>query len=112
MYLLHAAEFPERPIPVDEVRKSWLAAGFPKFSVNARKNELTGHDVRGIVNAQLLAAGATMAGPDSEDMEVPDTARPLLEALERFYLALYPEMRDARPPRNFHYEKVEWLGEF
>jgi len=112
MFLLHDPEYPERAVPVDDVSKAWLSAGFTKFSAPTRKNALTGHDIRGIVNAQLLAAGATLTSPDAADFEVPDEVEPLLKRLEAFYLALYPEMRSVRPPRNFHYEKVEWLGEF
>lgn len=112
MFLLHDPHYPERPIPTETVKEAWLSAGFTKFSAPTRKGVLTGHDVRGIVNAQLMAAGATLTAPDSCDFEVPDELEPLLRALEAFYVRLYPEMRQERPPRNFHYEKVEWLGEF
>jgi hypothetical protein len=112
MFLLHEAEYPERPLSVDDVRKAWLGAGFQTFSLKTRRPTVTGHDIKGLINAQLLAAGATLTAPDSADFEVPDEMEPLLHALERFYLALYPEMQQARAPRNFHYEKVEWLGEF
>lgn len=112
MILLHDAHYPERAVPIDDVRKAWLDAGFPRFSAPTKKGTLTGHDIKGIVNAQLLAAGATLTAPDSGDFEVPDEMAPMLAALEKFYLALYPEMKDERPPRNFFYETVEWLGEF
>lgn len=112
MFLLHDPHYPERAIPIEEVQRAWLGAGFKKLSAPTRRGELTGHDVKGIVNAQLLAAGATLTSPDAADFEVPDEMEPLLKALEAFYVALYPEMRQARPPGNFHYEKVEWLGEF
>lgn len=112
MFLLHDPEYPERAIPLEEVRTAWLGAGFSKFAAPSKKNALTGHDIRGIVNAQLMAAGATLTSPDAADFEVPDEVEPLLKRLESFYMALYPEMKEARPPRNFHFEKVEWLGEF
>lgn len=112
MFLLHDPHYPERAIPLEEVQRAWLSAGFNKLGVTSRKGTLNGHDVKGIVNAQLLAAGATLTSPDAADFEVPDEMEPLLRALEAFYLALYPEMRQQRPPSNFHYEKVEWLGEF
>lgn len=112
MYLLHDPVYPDRPTPTDKVKEAWLAVGFTKFSAPTRKGELTGHDIRGIINAQLMAAGATLTAPDSGDFEVPDELEGLLAALEKFYLTIYPEMKDARAPANFHYEKVEWLGEF
>lgn len=112
MFLLRDPEYPARPIPTDAVRKAWLGAGFAKFSAPTKRDALNGHDIRGIVNAQLLAAGARLTSPDSADFEVPDEVEPLLKRLEAFYMSLYPEMKDARPPRNFYFEKVEWLGEF
>ena len=112
MFLLHDPYYPERPILIEAVRDAWLGAGFTKFSASTRKGTLTGHDIKGIVNAQLMAAGATLTAPDSSDFEVPDELEGLLAALEKFYVSLYPEMRKERPPRNFFYEKVEWLGEF
>jgi hypothetical protein len=112
MFLLHDPYYPDRPIGVDEVRTAWLASGFTKFSASTRRGTLNGHDVRGIINAQLMAAGATLTAADSADFEVPDELEPLLKALESFYMRLYPEMKNERPPRNFFFEKVEWLGEF
>jgi hypothetical protein len=112
MFLLHDPLYPERPVPVEDVKTAWLGAGFQKFSMPTRRPTVTGHDIKGLVNAQLMAAGATLTAPDSSDFEVPDEMEPLLKALERFYMALYPEMKEARPPRNFYFEKVEWLGEF
>ena len=112
MFLLHDPLYPDRAIPIDEARAAWLAAGFTKFSARTKRDTLNAHDIRGIVNAQLMAAGATLTSSDSSDFEVPDELEPLLKALESFYVALYPEMRDARPPRNFFFERVEWLGEF
>src|SRR5687768_4217556 len=112
MFLLHDPSYPDRAIPTETVKDAWLAAGFKKFSASTKRGTLNGHDVRGIINAQLMAGGATLTASDSSDFEVPDELEPLLHALEAFYLRLYPEMKDERPPRNFHYEKVEWLGEF
>jgi hypothetical protein len=111
VYLLHDPAYPDREFSVQDVEKAWLSAGFKRLAIRAPRGVLGAHDVRGLINTQLLAVGATMAGSDSSNFEVPDESKGLLEALERFYLALYPEMAQARPPRNFFYERVEWLGQ-
>ncbi len=112
MFLLHDPHYPDREIPIEKAREAWSVAGFKKFSASTRRGTLNAHDVRGIINAQLMAAGATLTASDASDFEVPDELEGLLKALEKFYLRLYPEMRQERPPRNFHFEKIEWLGEF
>lgn len=97
--------YPERRIPFERVREAWLKAGFRKLSVSPRMQHLTGHEIRGLVNTQLLAAGATLASADSSEFELPDEAEPLLMALQHFYRLLYPELSDSEA-EGFRFGRV------
>lgn len=105
MLRLYDPQYPERSIPLEEVRRAWFTAGFTKLTVAPRRVVLTGHEIRGLVNAQLLAAGAMLAAPDSSEFELPDEAEPLLLALQHFYRLLYPDLSGSEA-EGFRFERA------
>lgn len=111
MFVLYEPEYPARPVPAETVRNSWTQAGLEAARLPTPSGAYSAADVRRLVRDAVVAAGAAAKGTDRV-LEVPDEAVALLEKLERFYLALYPEMKDAPYQKSFHYERLEWLGEY
>lgn len=112
MYILYEVEYPASPVAVRHVENAWTEAGLPQPVPTFGGPQVTREEIGQLVVRTLEAAGATRTSARNGDLEVPDDARPWLEKLEAFYQRLYPETM-ANPGRgNFHYEQLEWLGEF
>lgn len=109
MYILQAVEYPERPVPVAQVQNAWTGAGLPQPVPTLPGDAAGPAGVRSILEGALRTHGATSA---NGDFEVPRNQVEALEKLEEFYHRVYPETRGSAALGHFHYEEVEWLGEF
>jgi hypothetical protein len=93
------------------VQNAWTAAGLPQPVPALTSAEVGPDEVRTVVEGALARAGATRSS-DSGDHEVPRSSADILARLEEFYHRLYPQTRGSASRHHFHYEEVEWLGEF
>lgn len=109
MYILHRVEYADRRIDGETLRAAWASAGLEGSPPSG--GDFGPADLRAIFDGTLVAAGAIPSGADGR-REVPRSAVRTLERLEAFYQRLYPEFSGSRSRHHFHYEEVEWLGEF
>lgn len=112
MYVWYEPDYPERAFSAAQVRAAWVKAGLDEGQLSLDPLQVQGPEVRRLVRGQLEQAGGAGSATGSASLEIPDEQLPLLESLERFYLTLYPEMKDAPYLKSFHYEELEWLGEY
>lgn len=110
MYILYEVHYPDRPVSKSEAETHWKAAALPG-SLRCAGPEAKPDEIRAAVRAVLEAAGASRMEKNG-DMEVPNSALETLKKLEALHFGLYPEMRTDRSRNSFHYESLEWLGEF
>lgn len=112
MFVLYEAEYPPRTFAREALAAAWEGAGLDPAMVPSSKKQFGPPDVRALVRETVAAAGGTANAGTSTTIEVPDAQLPLLEKLEAFYLSLYPEMKEASYLKSFHFERLEWLGEY
>lgn len=112
MYILFEVEYPEGAVARSAVENAWTGAGLPQPVPVLANANATPEDVKALVDRVLATSGATKAGTGNGDLEVPRSSRPVLERLEDFYHRLYPETKASPARGHFHYEELEWLGEF
>lgn len=76
---------PDRKFTQTEIEQAFQEADFGRVRIPGRKQVMDAHEVRGLFQTYLSMAGGTWAGPNSETIEVPDDARPFVEALQRVH---------------------------
>lgn len=74
-----------------ELETAFQEAEFGRVRIPGRKQVMDAHEVRGLFQTYLFMAGGTWAGPNSETIEMPDDARPFVEALRRVHARLVDE---------------------
>lgn len=109
MFILYEADYPDQTFPLETLRDAWVTSGLEASRISTSRAEWAPEDVRRLIAEAVIGAGGA---PGGGTFELPDEALPLLERLEQFYLHLYPEMKLAPYQRSFHYERLEWLGEY
>ncbi len=85
MLRISRLRFPERSFTQQELERAFKEADFGRVRIPGRKQVMDAHEVRGLFQTYLMMAGGTWAGPNSETIEVPDDARPFVEALRRVH---------------------------
>lgn len=79
---------PERTFTQRELERAFQEADFGRVRVPGRKQVMDAHEVRGLFQTYLSMAGATWEGPNAETIEVPEHARPFVEALQKVHARL------------------------
>lgn len=110
MFILYRVEYP-RPVPRGQVENAWSGAGLPQPVPRLSGPIIPPDELRTLVERTLDAEGAVRTGSDG-DLEVPRSAAAALAKLEEFYHRMFPENRNSPDRGHFHYEELEWLGEF
>lgn len=110
MYVLARPRFEDVAIPIEQWKAAWDEAGIGAPPTEPAETPISAAAVEAQFLGALLHVGATV--PEQGDIEVPRSAADVLARLERVYHALYPTTKESRRREHFHYEEVEWLGEF
>lgn len=85
MLRISGLSLPDRTFSREELEDAFAQADFGRIRIPGRKQVMDAHEVRGLFQTYLFMAGASWAGPSSEAIEVPEDARPFVEALRRVH---------------------------
>lgn len=112
MYILYAVEYPETPVTRAAFEAAWKAARVPAPVPTFVSDPIAHAAVGAVVRRTLEGHGAVLGTEKNVEMEVPDEQEELLARLEELYHRLYPERQNSGSRNHFHYERLEWLGQY